>query len=495
MTTLKSEKLWLGTEASFNDYLLRHEQPVPPELTAKYAARDEEEGSDPLDDVAEDLIEVYGSVGVLSIKGSLVQGESVFDPFWGDVGYGSIARALNMLLEDAGVKSIVLDFETGGGDAAGVSEAGYAIAAANTQKPVYAWASTALSAGMWLASSARKIYAAQLSQLGSIGAVSVFTGIAPMLKEAGYEVHVARSSKNKAVPNRLEPLTDQGKKVLNDTVATIGGFFVDHMLRARPSLSSSSQTTWADGSVFFGQRAHELGLCDGLLASVSELVQMAETAHNTAPIASSPSSYSYSAGDIMAKKLVLAQLADLAAARISMGLDPETAVPVIAASEGPGDEEDTDEDEGEVSASANAQPSEPSTPVAAVLMSADDGLSAYLKEEVTTLKAEVATLKTELATYAQTNVQLQTANATISHLRPVAEAAVQRLSIGLGHRPSKLEHLPADLLASMFTDLQAELMALPAGRQTAEPSIDEVDGARPPDTLAQHRLRLVPQAR
>ena len=190
----------------------------------------------------------------------------------------------------------------------------------------------------------------------------------------------------------------------------------------------------------------------------------------------------------MAKKLVLSSLTDLGAARVSMGLNPETAAPVVVACTDPVTTGDTN---------TAADPVAPALAevVAEIKTATEDGLSIYLKGEVATLKAEAAALKTELAAFSLTNAQLQAANATIGHLRPVAEAAVQRLSIGLGHRASKLEHLPADLLASTFNELQAELMALPAGRQTAEPSVDTVDSTQPPETLAQHRLRLVPQAR
>ena len=185
----------------------------------------------------------------------------------------------------------------------------------------------------------------------------------------------------------------------------------------------------------------------------------------------------------MATKLILS---DLQAARVSMGLDAETAVQVVLQTPEP-DEEDTDTEDEIKPSSASASITPP-----ALQSSYEDGLSAYLKDEVATLKAENATLKGELAAAAQAANQLQAALSTVNHLRPVAEAAVQRLSIGLGHRPSKLEHMPADLLAETFNDLQAELLAMPAGRQTAEPSVDNIDGQTPPDTLAQHRLRLVP---
>jgi len=482
------EKIWLGTESSFNDYLLRHDQPIPPELTAKYAARDDEDDDeddeddedDVYDEMAESLIEVYGSVGVVNIRGHLVAEEHWANPWFGDVAYSTIARALNMLLDDSLVKSVVLNLYTGGGDAQGVQEAGQAISNADTQKPVYAFANVALSAGQWLAASARKIYASQMSQLGSVGAVSAFVGMAPLMKEAGYEVFMARSAEKKAVPNRLEPLTDQGRKILTDSVKTAGGFFVDHMLRTRPVLSSVSAKEWASGEVFWGQRAVELGLCDGLMGSVSDLVQLCEAVHNAVtetPSTSNPYTQ-FSSGDVMAKKLILS---DLGAARVSMGLDPETAAPIdpqLAAAPASTPAQDQTPEPGAVAASAAPQ----------------DGFSTYLKEEIAELKAENAKLKADLQDQASLKADLNVHQAMVAQLRPVAEAAVSRLAIGLGHRPMALEALPADVLAKTFTELQTELMGLPAGRKSAEPVVDVIEGEQP-NTLMQQRLRLVPQAR
>jgi len=482
----KPEKLWFGTESSLNEYLTRHEQPIPQELTAKFAAREDEE-DDIYDEMAQDLIEIYNSVGVVNVHGSLVAEEHWANPWFGDVAYSTITRAVNMLLEDEDVKSVVLNLDTGGGDAQGVQEAGQAISNADTQKPVYSFANVALSAGQWLASSARKTYASQMSQLGSIGAVAAFVGMAPRMKESGYEVFLARSAEKKAVPNRLEPLTDQGRKVLTDGVKTAGGFFVDHMLRARPALSSVSAKEWASGEVFWGQRAVELGLCDGLMGSVSDLVQLAEAVHNASTETSTPSNYytQFSSGGDMAKKLVLNSLTDLGAARVSMGLDPETAAPI----------------EPELTATTTTpdpapEPEPTPEPDVAITASAplQDGFAAYLKEEVHALREENAILKAQLADQTQLKADLNLQQATVAHLRPVAEAAVKRLAIGLGHRPLALEALPADTLAKTFEELRTELMALPAGRQTAEPTTDVIEGAPQPDTLMQHRLRLVPQA-
>lgn len=189
----------------------------------------------------------------------------------------------------------------------------------------------------------------------------------------------------------------------------------------------------------------------------------------------------------MAKKLVLNSLTDLGAARVSMGLDPETAAPI----------------EPELTAATTTTTTDPAPkpeptpePDAAITAAAPlhDGLAVYLKEEIHALKQENTQLKADLQVQAQLKADLNLQQATVAHLRPVAEAAVKRLAIGLGHRPLALEALPADLLAKTFAELQTELMALPAGRQTAEPTTDVIEGATQPDTLMQHRLRLVPQA-
>ena len=477
-------EVWFGSDLSLVNYLNRHDQEPPTQLYA-IGRDDEEDDEDPFEEQAAGLIERYDSVAVLNIKGSLVNDESYFNLWFGDLAYATIQRAINQLLQDDDISSIVLSLDTPGGDANGVEELGQFIKDASKIKPITAWASTALSAGYWLAASADQIYTSKMGQTGSIGAITTVMSYYESLRNDGIDPFVARSSPKKAIPHPAEPLTDAGKSVVQARVNQYGEFFIENIVRNRPALSySGAKTSWASGEVFFGEKALNLGLVDGLKLSLSQLLNEKILAHN---------SQTNSGAQPMAKKLILA---DLAAARISMGLDPETAVPVVMADPDPSDEEDTnDDDDGEVAAKAAAPTAAAESITPVTLQSQDNGLSTYLKEEVTTLKAEVATLKTELATFALTNAQLQAAEAAISHLRPVAEAAVQRLSIGLGHRPSKLEHLPADMLASTFTDLQAELMALPAGRQTAEPSVDTLEGDVQRDTLIQHRLRLVPAAR
>jgi signal peptide peptidase SppA len=456
-------EIWLGSDASLANHLQRHEQEPPARLYQ------EDDDKDIFEEMAESILERYESVGLVNIKGTLVNDESPISMWFGDLGYQTVQRAINQLLEDESVSSIVLNLDTPGGDAQGVEELGEFIKAASTVKPITAWASTALSAGYWIAASADKVYTSKMGQTGSIGAIATVMSYYERLRESGVEPFVARSAPRKAIPHPAEPLSEAGKKSVQDRVNAYGNFFVENVARNRPTLSyANAKSTWATGETFFGEQALNLGLVDGIKQSISQLIGEQIQVHNQQITPGAPT---------MAKKLILT---DLEAARVSMGLDPETAAPIepqLAADPEPKTEPTPEP----VAASEPAAPSQ-------------DGLATYLKEEIATLKQENATLKAELQTQAQLKTDLNAHQAQVAHLRPVAEAAVTRLAIGLGHRPMALESLPADLLAKTFTDLQAELMALPAGRMSAEPSTDVIEGDQP-ETLMQHRLRLVPQAR
>ena len=438
----------------------------------RLASIEKDDDGDIFEEMAEDILERYESVGVVNIKGSLVNDESPMNVWWGDLAYSTIQRAINQLLHDDSIQSVVLNLDTPGGDANGVEELGEFIQAASRVKPVTAWATNALSAGYWAAAAADKVYTSKLGQTGSIGAIATVMSYYERLRDSGVEPFVARSAPRKAIPHPAEPMSEAGKQAVQSKVDAYGNFFVENVARNRPMLSyANAKSTWATGETFFGDQALALGLVDGIKQSVSQLITEQIQAHNQQITSGVPT---------MAKKLILS---DLGAARVSMGLDPETAAPI--------------EPELTTTTPDPAPEPEPTPePDAAITASAplNDGLATYLKEEISELKQENSTLKAQLADQTQLKADLNLQQATVAHLRPVAEAAVKRLAIGLGHRPLALEALPADILAKTFEELRTELMALPAGRQTAEPTTDVIEGTTQPDTLMQHRLRLVPQA-
>jgi signal peptide peptidase SppA len=79
-------------------------------------------------------------------------------------------REIRQTHKEKGIKSVFIDFDTPGGTAAGTSEAADAIRKTDAVLPVYGHASDqCASAGMWLASSCRRLTCGPTAAIGSVG--------------------------------------------------------------------------------------------------------------------------------------------------------------------------------------------------------------------------------------------------------------------------------------------------------------------------------------
>jgi len=280
-------EIWMGRASAYHSLLQSAEYFY--ENQDKFAAQIEAlnnnlvaEGVDEPVTMAEysalNMISYQGDVGIVSVAGPMSRETSFFTMISGGAGYDAISEALSMLATDDECSSIVLAVDTPGGDANGIYELSEVIKQVDTIKPVVAWASGgALSAGYWLATSAREFYTSKMAEIGSIGAISSFTSIARMLKEDGIDVHVARSGKYKALLNPMEPISAEGKKDLQERTEYLHRVFADAVVANRPALAGRDRATWAEGQTFFAEQAIDMGLVSGPPLSLSEILGKLET--------------------------------------------------------------------------------------------------------------------------------------------------------------------------------------------------------------------------
>ena len=71
------------------------------------------------DEVPDRYYDVVAGVAVIPINGTLVQKSGYMRPTCGMTGYDGIRANLSMALEDDGVRAIMLDIDSGGGEVAG----------------------------------------------------------------------------------------------------------------------------------------------------------------------------------------------------------------------------------------------------------------------------------------------------------------------------------------------------------------------------------------
>ena len=282
---MKLPEIWLGKESAHHQYLNSasyfYENPdkfqgqIEAIRTSLY---EEDEEYSLAERHAMDMIMYHGNVGILSVSGPMSRETSFFSMISGGVGYDAIGEALSMLAEDEEVASILLAVDTPGGDANGIYELSEVIKQVDQSKPVVAWASGgALSAGYWLATSAREFYTSKMAEIGSIGAISSFTSVARMMEKEGIDVHVSRSGKYKALLNPMEPISEEGKRDLQARTEYLHQVFADSVVANRPSLAGKDRQTWAEGQTFFADKAIEMGLVSGPPLSLTEILGTLET--------------------------------------------------------------------------------------------------------------------------------------------------------------------------------------------------------------------------
>lgn len=261
-----NDSLWYGTEASFYQALAA-ESAIASRLQAG-----------PFDaDIQPDyLLTKVGKVGVVSIKGPLVNSDSPILAFFGVTGYPAIRRAMVAAAKDEEIEQILLSVDSGGGAVNGVADTADLILRINAGvKPVTTLADgTMASAAYWLGSSASERFATKTSVVGSIGILAIHLDRTKQLEQDGIKATVMRSGKFKALVNPFEPLTEAAKAGMQAQMDEAYRIFVTHIAAALQVPYAEVDKKMAQGREFMGQQAVDVGLVDKLStldAVISEL--------------------------------------------------------------------------------------------------------------------------------------------------------------------------------------------------------------------------------
>jgi len=131
------------------------------------------------------------------------------------------------------------------------------------KKVVASLGSIAASGGLLIACAADKIVANPGTITGSISAIMQFANFEELFKKIGLKSSVVKSGKYKDIGSPLRDMTPEERKIIQELVDDIYNQFVDVVVKDR-KLSREKVMAIADGRVFSGRKAKELGLVDHL---------------------------------------------------------------------------------------------------------------------------------------------------------------------------------------------------------------------------------------
>lgn len=171
-------------------------------------------------------------------------------------------RTIADLARDDSVKALEIYINSPGGSVAGGESLHDAIARVARRKPVVAiMGGLAASAGYMIAMPAHRIFCREATLTGSIGVLMEAPQISGLLQKVGVENQVLVSGPLKNQPSFTEPLSPEGRQVLQGLVTDMYEQFVGMVATGR-HMDPARVRELADGRPYSGRQALQLGLVD-----------------------------------------------------------------------------------------------------------------------------------------------------------------------------------------------------------------------------------------
>lgn len=201
-------------------------------------------------DTADDFALGEG-IGVVEVEGIISDGEP-------------IVKALEQFCRSEKVKAIVIRINSPGGGVASSQEIYREIHKAKIEKKVVAsLGSVAASGALYIASASDKIMANPGTVTGSIGVIVQLMNFEDVMGKIGVRSVVIKSGPYKDIGSATRPMTKEERAILQDMVDKLHRQFVRDLAKGR-GLKKETVAALADGRIFSGEEALDLGLVDKL---------------------------------------------------------------------------------------------------------------------------------------------------------------------------------------------------------------------------------------
>jgi protease-4 len=201
------------------------------------------------------------SVGIVEVEGAITDSKQTIEE-------------LKRYERADGVKAIVLRIESPGGGVASAQEIYEEIGKLKKKKPVVAsLGGVAASGGYYIASICDTIVANPGTITGSIGVIVQLGNVQDLLQKIGLQGYTIKSGEYKDMGSPLKKLTPESRDIFQDLVNNFHAQFVRAVADGR-KMDPKRVERLADGRIYSGEQAKELGLVD-VLGNLEDAVQIA----------------------------------------------------------------------------------------------------------------------------------------------------------------------------------------------------------------------------
>jgi len=216
-----------------------------------------------------------GKIALIRLEGVIEGSSSDSDLLAKNYTAEATRKSLKKAQEDITVRGILLKINSPGGTVAESQEIYQLIMDIKKTKPVFvSMGDVAASGGYYIAAAADRIYACPGTLTGSIGVIFNSPDASELFnKKLGIKAQVIKSGKYKDIGSTTRPMTEDEKTLLSGIIQSSYGQFLDAIKKGRiertdnynapkTTLTSDNLKTYADGRIFTGEQAKNLGFVD-----------------------------------------------------------------------------------------------------------------------------------------------------------------------------------------------------------------------------------------
>jgi len=190
-------------------------------------------------------------IAVVPIRGVITDSRSVVDQ-------------IKKYRKDNRVKAIILRIDSPGGGTAASQEIYREVQRTVPKKKVIAsMGNVAASGGYYVALPANKIVANPATLTGSIGVIMEVSNIKELMNKIGVSREAVKSGPYKDIGSPLRKMKPEERRLLEGVIKNVHQQFVDVVVKGR-RLTREKVEKIADGRIFTGEQARDLGLVDEL---------------------------------------------------------------------------------------------------------------------------------------------------------------------------------------------------------------------------------------
>ena len=215
-----------------------------------------------------------GDTAIIPIVGSMTHRATGIEAMSGVNSYASLQAQVEAAMEDSAVKSIALDWDSGGGQVAGAFDFRDYLMSVRGKKPIISIArDTMASAAYLLGSATDKIYLTQTGAVGSIGVVAMHVDQSEKNAKDGIKPTFIHAGAYKTAGNPHEALEGEALSYLQESVNDSYEMFINAVAEARGIDANAIRAT--EARMYKGGKAIKAGLADGVKTLDMTLTELA----------------------------------------------------------------------------------------------------------------------------------------------------------------------------------------------------------------------------